>query len=288
MNVSIKENKTVMIKDSKSLEISCYVLGAGAFGIFFRWMQLQLAYNDNDLPDKSAWNVLVPLLILAAAFVFLRFIKKTEKEKLYLPDGFFEALKNEGKVFNICRWAIGGLMILGSAYLFLSCELDQNATFLRILAVFGVLTGVSFPLLLASANKPHVTSNTAVTLFSLAPILMFAVWLLTSYKQNSINPVQWDYVVEILTLIIALLAFFRVAGFAYGVVDYKKAMFFCMWGAMLCLTTIADSRYLAQQIMFASAALMLIMFNWIMVANLRVRTGNAFESVNDENGFEQL
>ena len=277
-----------MIKDSKSLEISCYVLGAGAFGIFFRWMQLQLAYNDNDLPDASAWNVLVPLLIAAAAFVFLRFVKKTEKEKLYLPDDFFEALKNEGKLFNICRWAIGGIMILGSAYLFLSCELDQNVIFLKILAVFGVLAGVSFPLLLSSANKPHATSNTTVTLFSLAPILFFAMWLLTSYKQNSINPVKWDYVVEILTLIIALLAFFRVAGFAYGVADYKKAMFFSMWGAMLCLTSIADSRYLAQQIMLASAALMLLMHNWIMVANLRTREGNGFEGVSDESGFERL
>ena len=61
-----------------------------------------------------------------------------------------------------------------------------------------------------------------------------------------------------------------------------------MWGAMLCLTSIADSRYLAQQIMLASAALMLLMHNWIMVANLRTREGNGFEGVSDESGFERL
>ena len=40
-----------MLKDSKSLETCCYIIGAGAFGIFFRWMQLQLAI-ENGLPEK--------------------------------------------------------------------------------------------------------------------------------------------------------------------------------------------------------------------------------------------
>ena len=73
---------------------------------------------------------------------------------------------------------------------------------------------------------------------------------------------------EVLTLIVDLLAFFRIAGFAYGVPDAKKCMFLCMFGAMLSLMCLADNRYLAQQVMFFAAALMLTLYNWIMIANL--------------------
>ena len=277
-----------MLKDSKSLEISCYVVGAGAFGVFFRWMQLMLAYNDEELPDASAWNVLVPLLIAAGAFVFARFLSKMKKEGMYLPEDFFSALKNETRLYAVCRWAIGIIMIIGSVLLFATCELDKNVIFLRVLSGFGVLTGISFPLILSSANKPHVTGHSVITLFALLPIIFFAVWLLTCYKQNSINPVTWDYIVELLTLIVTLLAFFRMAGFAYGVADPSKSMFLCMFGGMLCIMSIADSRYLAQQIMLAASALMMIMFNWIMVANLEQREKNPYKNAGEEEGFEQL
>lgn len=270
------------------MEISCYVAGIGAFGVFFRWMQLMLAYNDEELPDASAWNVLVPLLIAAGAFVFYRFLAKMKKDSVYLPEDFFGALKNDTKLYAVCRWAIGILMILGSVLLFATCELDKNVIFLRVLAGFGVLAGISFPLLLASANKPHVTGRSMMTLFALMPILFFAVWLLTCYKQNSINPVTWDYILELITLIASLLAFFRMAGFAYGVPDPSRSMFFCMFGGMLCIMSIADSRYLAQQIMLAAAALMMIMFNWIMVANLEHREKSLYKSADEEEGFEQL
>ena len=134
-----------------------------------------------------------------------------------------------------------------------------------------------------------LSGNGTMTLLAVLPVLMFSVWLLTCYKQNSINPVQWDYAVEILALIITLLAFLRMAGFAYGVVNTDKSRFLCMFGAMLCVMTIADKRYLGQQIMFAAAALMMVMYNWIMVENLQRRETVPFENVgNTEDGSEQL
>ena len=258
-----------MFKDSKSLEISCYVLGAGAFGVFFRWMQLQLAYNDESLPDRSAWNILVPLLIIAAAFVFSKFVRNDEKAELSLSDNIFEALHNDGKIFSFVRCFLGLMMVIGSILLFAQCEADRNATFFKVLAVLGFLSGISFTLFLTCVNKPNVTKNSTLTLLSIFPIALFAVWLLTCYKTNSINPIGWDYAVEIVTLIITALAFFRIAGFAFGVPDAKKSMFFCMFGGMLCIMSIADNRYIGQQIMLASTGLMLTTFNWIMMANLR-------------------
>ncbi len=40
----------------KSLELICYIAGAGAFGVFLRWMQLQLAFNELGLAEKSSFH----------------------------------------------------------------------------------------------------------------------------------------------------------------------------------------------------------------------------------------
>ena len=60
-----------MQKDA--LEKTCYVGGAGAFGVFLRWLQTQVAFNDEGLPDPSVFNVLVPLVILIAGALFFFF-----------------------------------------------------------------------------------------------------------------------------------------------------------------------------------------------------------------------
>ena len=195
-----------MLKDSKSLEISCYVIGAGAFGVFFRWMQLQLAY-ENGLPGKSVWHAFVLLLIAASAAVFYYFIRNFEKAGLTVPGSFFEALSNKGRLFTVLRWLFGGILCAGSIMLFLTSELDANVTFLRVLSGFGLLCGISYPLLLSCANRPHAVSNTTVTLLAILPLFFICTWLLTSYKQNSINPIIWNYVLEVLTLIVVMLAF---------------------------------------------------------------------------------
>ena len=275
-----------MIKDSKSLEISCYVIGAGAFGVFFRWMQLMLAFNEDGLVDGSAWNLLVPALIIAAAVVFYRFVTSRRNDRMYLPHDFCKALKNEGKLYSIGRWAAGVLMCAGAILLFMQCETDKDVKFLYTLAGAGIVTGISFPFFLTAANKPHAENRNLVAFLSTLPIIFFGIWLLTAYKQNTINSVKWSYVIEMLAVIFSMVAFFRIAGFAYGIEKEWKSMFFCMMGAMLCIMTLADSRYLGQQIMFLATALMLLMCNWIIIANLK--QGDREIPVVEDDGFEVL
>ena len=39
---------------NKPLELTLYAAGAGAFGVFLRWLEDQLAFNELGLAEKSA------------------------------------------------------------------------------------------------------------------------------------------------------------------------------------------------------------------------------------------
>lgn len=274
------------INHKKALEINAYVAGAGAFGVFFRWMQRQLAFEDG-LVKGSVWNVIVPLSILVVGYVFLRFVDRFKNERCYLPDELEEALVSPGKLYTIVRWAVGILMCVGALAVLATCETDKNAVMLRVVALLAGLTGVTFPQILSAANQKKAWLGPKVLcLFSFLPMLLFAVWLILSYKENAINSVIWDYSIEIITLCVGMVSFFRVGGFAFGQPNCWRAMFFAMFGAFLCIMSLADSRNIGLQIILLSAALMLINYNWIMVANLRSRAAEEKEAPSD--GFERL
>ena len=274
----------------KSLEITCYVAGAGAFGVFLRWLQDQLAFDENGLSEPSVFNFLVPLMLLAAAWMFTRFINKIQDDKCYVPRDFYDALFNPGKLFAIARWAIGLLMCLGSVVLLMTSETDVDADFIRIICLLGFLSGLAFPFVLGSANYDEFANVRFVRLCMMMPILLFSAWLILCYKQNSYNSVVWSYVIEMATIIVALLAFFRIAGYAFFAPNWRKCMLAIMMGAAMCIMSLADERYMGMHIIMLSAALMLILYNWILFKNLRkkVKRSEVQEPQPDEGGFEQI
>lgn len=270
---------------SKSLERCCYICCAGAFGVFLRWLQNQTAFDDAGLADKSVFHVLVPLFIIAVAVVFFQFVNRDKNNYYYLPEDYCQALSNTGKLFTAARIAAGVLMCAGSLVLLAACETDKQASSLRILSVLGFLTGISFPFLLSAANRP-VQRPRLLCMLAMFPVLMFAFWLITSYKMNAINSVIWSYAIEVVTAIIAMLAFFRIAGFAFGAPNGERSIFMSMLGAVMCLMSLADEKYFGMHIMLFAAAMMLILYNWILVKNLRQKEKKA--AVQPEDGFDRL
>ena len=275
-----------MQKDA--LEKTCYVGGAGAFGVFIRWLQLQVAFNDDGLPDPSVFNVLVPLAILAAGAVFFSFVKRWRDKRFYLPGAFNKALYNDGLIYGALRWFLGALMCLGAIALFAKSEADRNVGFYRVLAALGLISGAAFPFVMREANEDEPRLKLVCALQA-APMLLFAFWLVTCYKVNSINGIVWAYGVEVVACCFLLLAFFRVAGFAYSSSDQWHTLFFCMFAAFLAIVCLADERYMGMQLMLLAAAGMLMLYNWILIKNLKRKKVDPYAAAAAETGgFEQL
>ena len=275
-----------MLKYHRTLEINCYVAGAGAFGVFIRWLQDQLAFTDDGLAERSFFHVFVILYILAMAYVFLRFVDQERNRRRYLPEDFCEALANPGKFYTFLRWAAGAIICVGSLLLLSVSEIDDDVVLLRILAGIGFVFGLTYPWFLSQANKASLQHRSLMCLVSMIPVLMFSTWLIVSYKANSINSVVWSYAIEFMAIVAAMNAYFRMAGFCFDASNGWRCMFSAMFGCASCIMAIADDRYMGMQIMFLGSALMLLLCNWIMFYNLKKSA--PVPKAHPDDGFDRL
>lgn len=257
---------------NKALENTVFVLAAGAFGVFLRWLQLQLAFDEKGLCGPSVFNIIVPLFILIAAWVLRRRIGQT-LDALSLPVDFSSALSNAGRFYAFLRWLLGAVMILGGVLMIRGSEVEKLVVMLRLLGGLAIVSGICFPLYLGWANrevKPR--QRGLLCLLGLAPILLFSLWLVYDYMNNAINSVVWAFLVEVATVSTLMLSFFRLAGLAYGQFQPKKTLFWLQFGIFMSLTVLADSRSTGMQMVFFSAGMMLALTDFILLKKLREKT----------------
>ncbi|MBR0352250.1 MAG: hypothetical protein IJH53_03505 [Oscillospiraceae bacterium] len=269
----------------RALETCCYVVGAGAFGVFIRWLHNVAGTNEEKLYNSSLWSYLVPLVIIIGAFVFVGMVRKIAKDRLYVDEDVCTALKNTGKIYAAIRIAIGVIMAGGSALLIAQCELDKAATLLRVVGAMGFVTGVSFPFMMKWYNDPERRVG-LMYLFSILPVFLFSVWLVATYKQNDINGVVWQYAVEIIAVCASICAFFRVAGFSFYSAKPQRILFSSFFAAFLLIVTLADERYLGQQAMIIGSACMLLYYDWVLIVNMQQKEKPL--SYQPRDGFDHL
>ena len=293
MGTAAKTHKT-------PLETSLFLLGAGAFGFFFRWIQLEAGFNDDNLPDPSIWNWILPLSVLALAWYYRRIVRSYADAPAYLPNGLKETLGFGCRypiLYDAPRYLAAVLIGAGSIVLIATTMLDKSAMFWRATAVFGILTAIALPLIQNEANHHirHVSGGVLRTL-SVFPILLMAVWLVTCYQTNATNSIVWSYVVDVAVICSCMMLFFRLAGIFYGQQESEKLQFWIMVSSYLCFTALADSRNLGLAMILLGLGLECLVFNWVTVANLipgrppkkRSAPKPAPVPPRSDGGFEQL
>ena len=268
------------------LILSCYVCALGAFGAFFRWLQMQVARDaETGMMDPSILSVLVPLTILCAAVLFYLRLKKLCGGEKALPTEFYTALKGSSVLCPVISWVIGAFTAIGGVITMLNVALDAQRGLYTVIAALGILCGLSFPLICSAARKRYSPGLTS--LFMTLPVIMYCLWLIACYKANSNNPNLWVYAVEIIAVCCIITAFYYTAGFPFGRAKPFNTAFFCMMGAFLGFVTLADGRYLGLQIMLLGSVGMLIMENWLIIQNMRDRDDSAVPSPAPDAGTEK-
>lgn len=282
------------------LETTLFLLGAGAFGFFFRWIQLEAGFNDDNLPDPSIWNWVVPLSVLGLAWYYRRIVRSYAAAPAYLPSGLKPTLGFNCRfpiLYDAPRYLAAFLIVVGSVVLIATTMLDKNAVFWRVTAVLGVLSGIALPLIQNEANQHirHVNGGVLRTV-SVFPILFMAAWLITLYTSNSTNSVEWSYAVDVAVLCSCMMTFYRLAGIFYHQQDSEKLQFWIMVSSYLCFMALADSRNLGLAMILAGMGIECLVFNWVTVANLvpgrppkkRNAPKPAPVEPKSDGGFEQL
>lgn len=269
----------------KPLELSLYVAGAGAFGVFLRWLENQLAFNEEGLADPSAFHVIVPLFLATCLVVFWRFLEKIEAKRYFIPEEFGKALVSEHKLHELLSYAAGGVMALGALLLFSKSEIDPFVVTLRLVSGLALLSGIVFPLVLREARRERPRIGLLCPMM-LLPMLLYAVWLVLSYRKNAINSVPLAYGLDMMTALSAMVAYFYMAGFAFGGAKPKRALLAVMFGGSICIMSLADARYLGMEMILLASAGQMLLYVWILLQNLKKKERRVV--VKKDDGFEHL
>ena len=276
---------------NKSLENTVFLYSAGAFGLFLRWLQRQLAFDERGLCSPSVFSWLLTIYLLAFAWVLLRRNEKMLGKRLRLPGTLQQALAAPGKIYAALRWLCGSGILLGGALIIRSSETEKYTLMLRILGALAILAGICLPIYLGSANRQHGEKRGALRrLLSLTPLLLFGVWLIYDDRANAINSVVWGFAIEVLTASVLLLAFFRLAGFAYRQIDDQRQLFWIQYGIFVSVIALADERQTGMQLIFFFSGALLALAHYILLGRLREKEQPTQEEEKEvpDGGFQRL
>jgi hypothetical protein len=241
---------------------------AGAFGIFFRWLQLLLSFEeDTGLPiHGSVPAVIVPVFCVLVALGLLILTRRLRRYEARTELNV--ALHCRSFLFTLIGWIAAALSVIGALALFFSAPADRHPELRRVLAILALLSGLCFPgFIYATGKKPNSLSR----LFSLVPVIFCCFWLIVSYKDHIANPVVSSYAIEILAISASILAFFFVAGYPCNSPKPLTTFFFCNVSTFLCLMTLVDVHAFGELLIFASMAVMQLTCSVLISMNLRER-----------------
>lgn len=252
----MKVKDTDMQKKAWIYAIAITVLGA--FGGLLRWLQCEMIFDEiTGLPQKDAGisTVLTVYLILTVGALWWLSGYVTARCGEGDPEG---ALNIFSRVINILLIAASVVAGLGGAYMFLV----EHSTMLRVAALLGILSAT------LPALYPALPRWGGFGAFlSLLPVAFFSLWLVTFYKSHAVNPVVWEYGMEILAISVTLFAAYRVSGCLFYRLNLRHTVFACGLGTVGCLTVLMDRASADARILLLGWGVAFGVLSWVLLRN---------------------
>ena len=262
---------------NNAFNICLTTLVAGVFGFFLRWLQLLNGFDDSGLARPGAVTALVfalySLLVMAAfALVTRIYLKKKSVSEVGA-----EALRVPNVLPVAIMWAIAAVMAIACLVLMFGSDFARYPTMQRMTAALGIFSAVCLPFVLVRKAAPAAEETAEAKgdsvgvagIAAVIPVLFCALWLVTSYRVESENPVLWSYVVEMLAIVGATLSFYYVAAYFYCRAKPLRCIVMLQWSCYLCLCTLMDAHSFAEKLLFGSLAAAFLVFQYVLLDNVK-------------------
>ena len=255
---------------SEAYKLTGFTAVASALGFLLRWLQdMQILDPDTGLAvsGRPISYIVAAVIVLmaaglfaAASYILKRCDAPTEPERALTGKTF---LYTAICVVPALLMAVSGLMML-----FSSAWPERQAAVWRICGVMAVAAALGVTLVTVNLAKPEREASRRVGMGIL--ILFGAMWLIAEYKTAASDPVVWRFAVEVLAICAALMAFYYVAGYFFGEVGSRGAVFFCYLGAFLCVMSAVDEHSLGESLCYGACALLLFAWGFVLTSNMRL------------------
>lgn len=279
------ETRILSPQESAAVEAGLYAICAAAIGMFSRWMQRMMAFNDDGLPDPSFWNFAIFAIALGVALIFTRRIDKMKNRRWFLTKNYVEVYSTDNKWLLAASNLGAVIMCLGGILLITETTNEQRQLFYICTGILGAATGIELVAVIHSARNARFRPKT-LRLMSIIPMVFLSVWLICTYQANSINPLVINFGLQIITICILMMTVFRLAGIFFYSFKPSRTMFLCMFGSYVCSMNIPESIFFGETLLFIGIAVILICYTWIMICNMQERDAPGEYRIQD--GFERL
>ena len=253
-----------MRKAAATLTVTTLVLGI--FGAFFRWLQNINAFEAETGLLKPFHGTTIVFLIYCVVAIAAIAVLSFGWMKRYAGERDVTALRSTTPVPAVLGWVLGVGFVLAAVILLFTADFSANPMAQRLFGAAGIFGGLCFPFLPGRLDgRVNSIGRTAAAV----AVLFCCCWLIFCYYVNRADPVIFSFAVEILAIASTAVAFYYIAAFHYGAGQNGRALLAVQLASFFNVTALFDSRRLAFTAMLLIAAAMTLMFEFLLVENMR-------------------
>lgn len=235
----------------KNVLVPLLALAGGGVGFALRKWLLATAFEPDTELVIPGTPAIYALAGFSAVFVllFLGFALRQEKS---LPRGLAFAA-GRGNTLAATALILCAMLLVGSAGMELiahsfvspvSPYQGENVLVRissRVLPILRLgLCALALPACFFWARSILRGESGRESLSTLAPCMLYCVWLISAYQSWSADPVIQNYVYEVFAISASLLGFYFIAGHSFGNGKPRSTLFFCLTGTYFSLVAMAD------------------------------------------------
>ena len=252
-------------------KLTAFTAIISAAGFLIHWLQnLQIYEEETGLARSGmaiSWITAILIVLFAAWFWFIVIrLKKADA-----PTDPSAALGGSSFLYTAVCAAVILLFAVSGLLQLLSANAENYAAdqiiLRRIQGVLVICSAIALIFLMVQLNNENRAGLRRVCMVVL--ILFSGIWLSATYKSAASDPVLWRSAVEILAVCSVMLALYYVAGYFFGEPNPWSSIYFCNLGAFLCVMSAIDDHTGAENLCFAATAVLLLVWSYSMIANLK-------------------